>query len=43
MKKNPTALVDGLVFPEGPRWRGDKLWFSDMLAGRVMTVDMQGA
>lgn len=36
------TLIDGLVFPEGPRWRGGKLWFSDMLAGRVMTVDLDG-
>ncbi len=30
-------LADGLVFPEGPRWRGDRLWFVDMYAGRVCT------
>jgi sugar lactone lactonase YvrE len=35
-------LVDGLVFPEGPRWHNGKLWFSDMYAGQVMTVDLQG-
>lgn len=38
----PQLLVDGLVFPESPRWRDDRLWFSDMLAGRVMTVDLAG-
>ena len=35
-------VADGLVFPEGPRWRGDRLWFSDMYAGEVLTVDLQG-
>jgi sugar lactone lactonase YvrE len=35
-------LLDGLMFPEGPRWHAEKLWFSDMHAGRVMTVDMDG-
>ena len=38
----PTILVDGLQFPEGPRWHDGKLWFSDMHAGKVMTVDMSG-
>jgi sugar lactone lactonase YvrE len=35
-------LLDGLVFPEGPRWHGDRLWFSDMDAHRVMTVNLEG-
>jgi len=35
-------LAEGLVFPEGPRWRGDRLWFSDMYAGEVCTIDLQG-
>jgi len=35
-------LIDGLVFPEGPRWRDGKLYFSDMLAGKVMRVDLDG-
>jgi sugar lactone lactonase YvrE len=38
----PTRLVDGLVFGEGPRWRGDRLWFSDMHGERVYTVDLAG-
>jgi sugar lactone lactonase YvrE len=38
----PTLLLDGLVFPEGPRWREGKLWFSDMFGGKVMTVDLAG-
>ncbi len=35
-------LLDGLVFPEGPRWRDGKLWLSDMHANRVLTVDLNG-
>jgi sugar lactone lactonase YvrE len=39
----PTVLVgDGITFGEGPRWHGGKLWFSDMHAERVMTMDPQG-
>jgi sugar lactone lactonase YvrE len=37
-----TTLLDGLSFPEGPRWHDGKLYFSDMHAHRVMTVDTQG-
>jgi sugar lactone lactonase YvrE len=36
------VLLDGLAFPEGPRWHEGKLWFSDMHAHRVMTVDLDG-
>ena len=35
-------LLDGLGFPEGPRWHDGKLWFSDMGTCRVMTVDLSG-
>jgi sugar lactone lactonase YvrE len=35
-------LVDGIVFGEGPRWRGDRLWFSDMHGEAVHTVDLDG-
>jgi sugar lactone lactonase YvrE len=30
------AVLDGLVFPEGPRWRGDRLVFSDVHGRRVL-------
>lgn len=40
---NRKTLLDDLVFPEGPRWRDGKLWFSDMHAHRVLTVDLDGA
>jgi sugar lactone lactonase YvrE len=36
------VLIDGLIFPECPRWRDGKLFFSDMHAHKVMTVDLQG-
>lgn len=35
-------LLGGGAFLEGPRWRGDKLWFSDMHGGQIMTVDING-
>jgi sugar lactone lactonase YvrE len=35
-------LLDGLGFPEAPRWHDGKLWFSDMGTRRVMTVDLGG-
>jgi len=38
----PQVLLDGIVFPEGPRWHKGKLWFSDIFAGKVMTVDVAG-
>lgn len=37
-----TLLLDGLGFPEGPRWRDGKLWFSDFQTKKVMTVDLDG-
>ena len=37
-----SVLLDGLVFPEGPRWHDGKLWFSDIHAHRVMAVDPEG-
>jgi len=36
------VLLDGLAFGEGPRWHDGRLWFSDMLAYQVMTVDLSG-
>jgi sugar lactone lactonase YvrE len=38
----PTVLLEGLAFPEGPRWRDGRLWFSDMNAEQVKTVDLEG-
>ena len=36
------VLLDKLAFPEGPRWHDGKLYFSDMHAHKVMTVDLGG-
>ncbi len=38
----PSVLLEGLVFPECPRWHEGKLWFSDMHAYKVQTVDPNG-
>ncbi len=38
----PEVLLSGLAFGEGPRWRDDRLWFSDMHQDRVQTVDLAG-
>jgi sugar lactone lactonase YvrE len=38
----PTVLLDGLTFPEGPRWRDGRLWFSDFYSHRVIAVDPAG-
>jgi len=34
------VLLEGLLFPESPRWHNDKLWFSDMDAHKIITVDL---
>jgi sugar lactone lactonase YvrE len=38
----PETLIDGLCFPEGPRWHEDRLWFSDMHSQQVLAVDTEG-
>lgn len=35
-------LLDALMFPEGPRWHQDKLWFTDQHARQIRTVDLNG-
>ena len=42
MTTRPEVLLDGLAFAEGPRWHDDRLWFSDMHADAVRTVDLEG-
>jgi sugar lactone lactonase YvrE len=42
MTRTPRPILDGLCFGEGPRWHEGKLWFSDMHAPHVMTVDLDG-
>jgi sugar lactone lactonase YvrE len=41
-KDTPKILLDGLTFPEGPRWHDARLWFSDFYTHRVIAVDAQG-
>lgn len=41
-ERKTTVLLDGLAFPESPRWHAGKLWFSDMYTHRVMTVALDG-
>lgn len=49
MAMDSRVVLDGLVFPEGPRWRDGRLWFSDMqfwlpdATGQVIAVDESGA
>jgi len=42
MSLETSVLIDGLGFGESPRWHDGKLWFSDILARQVMTVDLEG-
>jgi sugar lactone lactonase YvrE len=37
-----TVVADGFVFPEGPRWHEDRLWFSDQHDKRVIAMDTDG-
>lgn len=36
------TLLDGLTFPECPRWHSGRLWFSDMLGDRILTMLADG-
>lgn len=38
----PQVLISGIGFAEGPRWHGDRLWYSDMAFDTVMTLDLDG-
>ncbi len=35
-------ITTGLTFPEGPRWKDGKLWFSDFYSHMVYAVDLEG-
>jgi sugar lactone lactonase YvrE len=37
-----SILLDGLTFPEAPRWHDGRLWFSDFYTQRVVAVDPAG-
>lgn len=36
------TIVDGLSFPEGPRWHDGRLYFSDFFTHRVAATDLDG-
>ena len=38
-----TDVVTGIRFPEGNRWHGGRLWYSDMHTGEVFSIDPDGA
>jgi sugar lactone lactonase YvrE len=40
--KTTQVLVDGLAFPECPRWRPDGLWFSDQHGGQIWRIGSDG-
>lgn len=40
--RSQKPLVEGLPFPEGPRWRDEKLFFSDQHRHVVLVVDSRG-
>lgn len=42
MSLKTKVLLDGLMFPEGPRWHDDRLWFSDMQGLNVTALDATG-
>lgn len=39
----PQTILEGLAFPECPRWHDNALFFSDMHAATVWRIDAQGA
>jgi len=39
---DPTTLLEGRAFLEGPRWHDGALWVSDMHAGEVLRVTLDG-
>lgn len=42
MTRTTRTIAAGLAFAEGPRWHDGRLWFSDMGAGVVSAVDVDG-
>jgi sugar lactone lactonase YvrE len=39
----PRVLLEGISFPESPRWHDGRLWFSDWIAHQVIALDESGA
>jgi len=42
MASDTKVLIEGLCFPEGPRWHEGRFWFSDMHDKRVLRCGMDG-
>jgi sugar lactone lactonase YvrE len=40
---NPTTVIAGLSFMEAPRWRDDRLWFSDFYTLQVLSARADGS
>ena len=40
--RTTTVVLDGLAFPEGPRWHDGRLWFSDQHDKRVVAMSADG-
>jgi sugar lactone lactonase YvrE len=40
--RTTTVVLDGLVFPEGPRWHAGRLFFSDQHDRRVLALEESG-
>jgi sugar lactone lactonase YvrE len=40
--KTDSVLLDGLAFPEAPRWHEGRLWLSDFYKHRVIRVGLDG-
>jgi len=36
------VLLDGIAFPESPRWHDGRLWYSDWMAHEVIALDQGG-
>ena len=43
MAGKPRTVLGGLAFPEGPRWRGGELVFSDMHSSEVVAMKPDGS
>jgi sugar lactone lactonase YvrE len=41
--RTTTVILDGLAFPEGPRWHDGRLWFADQHDKRVVAMSVDGA
>jgi sugar lactone lactonase YvrE len=41
-KATSRVLLEGVAFPESPRWHDGRLWFSDWVAHQVIALDPDG-